>query len=138
LLSSTISIDSLVKRAKELNYSALAITDRNNLYGVLQFYEACHRENIKPIIGLTASIERKDSEIYPLILLARNNHGYKNLLQISTYILTSSTTSITFEDLKGHTEGLIAITPGVTGEIEQSVLAGDDKRASEVLHIYKN
>ena len=115
LLSSTISIDALINRAKSLQYKALAITDRNNLYGVLPFYEACKRENIKPIIGLTADIERVDGHVHSIEKKKKNQQGYQNLLMISTEILTSHQKVLTGERLQEFGDNLIAITPGIEG-----------------------
>ena len=137
LLSSTISIDALINRAKSLQYKALAITDRNNLYGVLPFYEACKRENIKPIIGLTADIERVDGHVHSIVLLAKNQQGYQNLLMISTEILTSHQKVLTGERLQEFGDNLIAITPGIEGEIEQSMLVDDHQSAYDAFLFYK-
>lgn len=87
LMNSTIKIESLVKRANELNYSALALTDENVLYGVIPFYKMCLSYDIKPIIGMTVQVFKDDSYI-DVILLAKTNAGYKNLLKISTFIQT--------------------------------------------------
>ena len=74
LLSSLCKIEDLVKKAKEYGYTSLAITDENNLYGVMPFYETCLKYNIKPIIGVELSLENKK-----ILLYARNNKGYKNI-----------------------------------------------------------
>ena len=77
LLMSLIKIKDLVKYAKELNLKALAITD-NNLFGVYEFYLECTKNNIKPIIGLEVTIDD-----YKILLYAKNNDGYKNLIKIN-------------------------------------------------------
>ena len=77
LLTSMIKIDDLIKIAKENNLKALTITD-NNMYGALDFYIACKKNNIKPIIGLEISLLEK------IILYAMNYNGYKNLIKITT------------------------------------------------------
>lgn len=93
LLSSTITPENLVREAKRKGFSQLALTDRNVLYGVIPFYKACIAHGIKPIIGLTADILKEEgieAEACPLILLAKNEEGYKNLLKISSSIQTKS------------------------------------------------
>ena len=70
LLTSMIKIDELVSFAKKNNIKALTITD-NNMYGVMEFYKACKKENIKPIIGLEVEIESN------IVLYAKDNVGYK-------------------------------------------------------------
>src|SRR5690625_1892486 len=91
--NSTIKIDPLVNRASEFNFSALALTDENVLYGVIPFYKACINNGIKPIIGMIVQVQINDQMI-PCTLLAKSNRGYKNLIQISTYIQTEATCKI--------------------------------------------
>ncbi|MBS4222719.1 DNA polymerase III subunit alpha [Lederbergia citrea] len=137
LLSSTISIPALVEKAKKLQYSALAITDHNALYGVLPFYKSCIKANIKPLIGMTADVETGNGDIsHPLVLLAKNNEGYKNLLKISSAIKTKSEETISINWLKAYSSGLIALTPGQEGEIEQLLLQGKKEEAEAAAEKY--
>lgn len=124
LLSSTVSIPALVKKAEQCGYEALAITDRNVLYGSLQFYEACRKAHIKPLIGLTADVEVTEGEIYPVVLLAKNNSGYARLLKISSVIQTQPNRAISWKWLHSYSEGLFALSPGKEGEIEQYIAEG--------------
>lgn len=102
LLSSLIKIDDMIAFAKKHHIQALTITD-DNLFGVMEFYDACKSANIKPIIGLTIKIEEK-----PIILYARNNIGYHHLMKLSTI---QSERKILFSDLEQYYDGLLAITP---------------------------
>jgi DNA polymerase III subunit alpha len=134
LLSSTASIKTLVHKAVQNNYRAMAITDRNVMYGVIPFYQECLKNNIKPIIGMTADvISESEEKSFPLVLLAKNNAGYRNLLKISSVIGTKSPEGIPYKWLKGYGEGLIGISPGVKGEIEQHLLADNLEKAGNVL-----
>ena len=81
LLTSLNSIDLLVKKAKELGYTSLAITDTNNMFGVMEFYKTCYKYQIKPIIGL--ELESLNSKF---LLYAKNNKGYQNLIKLTTII----------------------------------------------------
>lgn len=138
LLSSTVSIPSLVQRAKQLHIPALAMTDRNVLHGVLPFYKACSQAGIKPIIGLTVDLfEESEEKVYPLILLAKNNIGYKNLLKISSVINIDPNRVLLWKWLQAYKEGLIAITPGEEGMIEQYVRAGKIEEAQEVVDRFR-
>nr|WP_100331832.1 DNA polymerase III subunit alpha [Bacillus xiapuensis] len=132
LLSSTLSISKLVAKGKELGYKALAIADRNVMYGVVPFYRACKEANIKPVIGMTADVqsERMEGRSFPLVLLARNNTGYQNLLKISSVIQTKAKDGIPVKWLRGYSAGLFAFTPGQDGEIEQ-LLQEDHAKAEE-------
>lgn len=103
LLNSLNEIKKLVVYAKDLGYTSLAITDTNNMFGVIEFYQECKKNNIKPIIGIELTIN--DSKI---LLYAKNNDGYKNLLKLST---TISERNLTIEDLEKYKENLILIIP---------------------------
>ena len=81
ILESLNEIPKLIKKAKELGYHSLAITDKNNMFGVPEFYQECKNNNIKPIIGIEITIEEKE-----ILLYAINNIGYKNLIKLSTII----------------------------------------------------
>ena len=103
MLSSLNRIDKLVKKASDLGYISLAITDTNNMFGVMEFYLECQKNNIKPIIGL--EISNNDIDI---LLYSKNNDGYKNLIKLSTII---SERDITIEDLNNYKDNLIMIMP---------------------------
>ncbi|WP_338750637.1 DNA polymerase III subunit alpha [Bacillus sp. FJAT-52991] len=137
LLSSTISIDKLIAKAKQLDYKALAITDRNVMYGVIPFYQACKKEGIKPLIGLTVDVKSEFTNdcSYPLVLLAKNNTGYHHLLKISSVIQTKAKDGIPIKWLKGYSDGLFAFTPGLEGEIE-GLLQKDVLKAEEVAKFF--
>lgn len=101
LLHSMIKVKELIKTAKENNIDALTITD-NNMYGAMEFYKECKKENIKPIIGLEILIEEK------IILYAKNYEGYQNLLKITTL---KSKRKINIDDLSNYSESILCILP---------------------------
>lgn len=101
LLTSMIKIDELIEFAKNNNISALTITD-NNMYGVMDFYKACIKNNIKPIIGLEIDMEQK------IVLYAKGNIGYKNLIKLTTI---QSERLINLNDLEKYSDDLICIVP---------------------------
>ena len=90
LLDGANRIKDLPVRAKELGMKAMAITDHGVMYGAIDFYKACKKEGIKPIIGCEVYVaprsrfdkEPIDKQYYHLILLAKNNQGYKNLSKL--------------------------------------------------------
>src|SRR5699024_2493171 len=84
LMESTITIDQLVKKASDLQFQSLALTDEHVLYGAIKFYKACLAYNIKPIIGMIITVINDDQNEESCILLAKNNTGYKNLIRLST------------------------------------------------------
>ncbi len=103
LLESLNNIKPLVTKAKELGYYALAITDHNNMFGVMEFYNECKNQNIKPIIGMELDIDNKR-----IILYAKNNNGYKNLIKLSTI---KSERNLTIKDLTDYKDNLILVLP---------------------------
>ncbi|MFV0255201.1 MAG: DNA polymerase III subunit alpha, partial [Erysipelotrichaceae bacterium] len=103
LLDSALSIHKLVKKAKEYNYEAIAICDHLVMHGVMDFYYACLKENIKPIIGLSVNVTFKD-EIVHLLLYAKNNNGYLSLTKISSLINLNK--NLSFSDLYNYEKDL--------------------------------
>ncbi len=91
LLDGLSKVEDMVRIAKEHNMSSMAITDHGNMYGAIEFYKECKKENIKPIIGCEVYVAERnmedkepgiDNKRYHLILLAKNIQGYKNLIKI--------------------------------------------------------
>jgi DNA polymerase III subunit alpha len=138
LLTSTVRITELVAKAKQRGYSAIALTDRNVMYGSLYFYKECLEQGIKPIIGLAADILDETDEAYPLILLAKNNIGYQNLLKISSAIKTKSPSGLPVKWLKSYSNGLIAISPGAEGKIETEFSNGNEAGARKAAQLFLN
>ena len=103
LLSSLNDIKKLISYAKSLGYTSLAITDQDNMFGVIEFYLECKKNNIKPIIGLELTVED-----YKILLYAINNNGYKNLIKLSTLV---SERDITIDDLEQYKDNLILVLP---------------------------
>ncbi|WP_062355141.1 DNA polymerase III subunit alpha [Bacillus kwashiorkori] len=149
LLSSTITPQQLVKTAKQRGYEAIALTDKNALYGLIPFYKACLENQIKPIIGLTANILHnkngniedqsgtwKKVQTYPLIFLAKNQNGLKNLLKISSAIQTQSPSGIPLKWLNHYKKDLFVISPGMEGEIEHLLLAGKEREATSLAKFF--
>ena len=124
LLTSTASVHELIDNAKKKGFKAIALTDRNVMHGTIEFYKLCIKNDIQPIIGLTVDVESENEKekSYPLVLLAENEKGFKNLLKISSAVQTKAENGIPFKWLKHYAEGLIAISPGIEGEIEQNLL----------------
>ncbi|MBQ7788180.1 MAG: DNA polymerase III subunit alpha [Clostridia bacterium] len=137
LLDGACRIKDIPKMAKELGQSAVALTDHGNMFGAVEFYKACKSEGIKPIIGcevyLSPQSRFEKSRInnisyYHLVLLAKNEIGYKNL----SYLVSCGYTEgfyvkprIDIEILKEHSEGLIALSACLAGYIPSSIIAGD-------------
>ncbi|TRY21450.1 PHP domain-containing protein, partial [Geobacillus sp. LEMMJ02] len=133
LLSSTVKIEELVTRARELQFPAIALTDENVLYGVMPFYEACQAHGIKPIIGMMATIMDEHDHTDQLVLLAKNNDGYRQLVHIATAIQMNDGKGISLLDFSHHTSELIGMTSGVYGRVEQHLLNGEIEQAEAIV-----
>lgn len=150
LLEALPKIPDLVEKAKELGMSALALTDAGNLYGAIEFYKECKDAGIKPIIGIDAYMAgrgRKDKEARidnsrtRLVLLAKDNEGYKNLLKLVTISNLEGfyyKPRMDRELLEQHHEGLIAIMPSFSGEIVKTLAMKDTEKVNATLDWYKN
>jgi len=150
LLDGACRIEPLVKRAKELGQSALAITDHGVMYGVIDFYRACKSEGIKPIIGCEVYVAPRsrfdktfeyDREYYHLILLCENNKGYQNLIKLVSLGYTEgfySKPRIDEELLEKHHEGLICLSACLSGEIPKKLLSGDYIAAKAKAEYYRD
>ena len=103
LLESLNDIPKLINYAKELGYQSLAITDTDNMFGVMEFYQECQKNGIKPIIGIELSLENSK-----ILLYALNNLGYKNLIKLSTI---RSERNLTIKDLTQYKDNLILVIP---------------------------
>ncbi|GGJ72543.1 DNA polymerase-3 subunit alpha [Anoxybacillus voinovskiensis] len=136
LLNGTAKINDLVKKASDLRFHALALTDENVLYGAIPFYKECQKYGIKPIIGMVALVKLEEKG-YPLVLLAKNDIGYRHLLKISSAIQTKAQDGIPEKWLRHYREGLIALTPGNDGQIETLLAQNGWEKAREVADTYK-
>ncbi|MCM3630029.1 DNA polymerase III subunit alpha [Paenibacillus glycanilyticus] len=142
LLDGAARIRDLVARAAELGMKALALTDHGVMYGAIPFYRACLAQGIKPIIGcemyFTAGSRfekgnRKENPIYHLILLAKNETGYRNLMKLNSIGHLEGfhyKPRIDPEVLEAHSEGLICLSSCLHGEISQHLL--HDRREEAV------
>ncbi|MCE4956325.1 DNA polymerase III subunit alpha [Macrococcoides caseolyticum] len=108
LLHSTIRIDSLVTYLKQLGHSSVAITDLNVLFGVQSFYSACRKAGIKPILGMEVIVTDGIADCYT-VLLAKNNAGFKRLMQLSSRIQLKGLNKITVEILAQYSDDLVII-----------------------------
>ena len=136
LLQSPTSPELLAKTAKEQGSSAIALTDNGVMYGAIEFYKACKKHEIKPIIGMEAYIAprslykkefKSDGRPWTLVLLAETQEGYQNLLKLSSIAHMEGMyykPRIDLEVLEKHKKGLIALSGGFSGEIPHAILEG--------------
>jgi DNA polymerase-3 subunit alpha len=150
LLDGLTKVDELVERVKYLGMNAVAMTDHGTLSGAIEFYKACKDQDIKPIIGIETYVAArtihdrdpsKDKARYHLILLAMNNTGYQNLMQLST---TANLEGVYYKPridhqlLEKHNEGLIALSACAGGEVGENLRAGNYEEAKRIAAWYKS
>jgi error-prone DNA polymerase len=123
--------EDLAEEAFKLGYKALALTDHNGLYGIVRFHKACKERGIKAIIGSEITLENG----HHLVLIVKDQRGYSNLCQLLTQTLLShpkAEAKIKYEELFFGSEGLIALSGCLLGEIPSLLLKKDSKSAEEV------
>ena len=144
LLDGANRIKDLPVRAKELGMDSIAITDHGVMFGAIDFYKACKKEGIKPIIGCEVYVAPRsrtdkqpgiDNHYYHLILLAKNNEGYKNLSKLVSLSFVDGyyyKPRIDKEILEKYHEGLICLSACLAGEVNQALLSGQTEKAEQV------
>jgi DNA polymerase III subunit alpha len=148
-LDGACRVDRMAKLAKELGMEAVALTDHGNMYGAIDFYQACQKEGIKPIIGIEAYIipgeyddeDHKKQVRHHLVLLAKNQQGYHNLCKLSTISFRDGffrNPRITKSLLREYHEGLICLTACIKGEVPYLLNQGNDAKAYAALMEYKD
>ncbi len=132
LLDGASKIKELVQRVKELGMNSVAITDHGVMYGVIEFYKECKKNDIKPIIGCEVYVNEgsrfdkdKSNPYYHLVLLAKNDIGYHNLIKIVSKGFTEGyyyKPRVDKEVLKKYSEGIIALSACMAGEVQRKGL----------------
>src|SRR6478752_6579903 len=148
LLDGANKIPNLVKRAKALGMDSLAITDHGCMFGVVEFFNECKKEGIKPILGMEAYIAPGDRRersgqpgetAYHLLLLAEDLEGYKNLIKLSSLAYREGfyyKPRIDKEILREYSKGLIGTSACLGGEVASSFLKRDMKHARAAAETY--
>ena len=148
LLDGANRIPEMVARTKELGMDALAITDHGVMFGVMEFSMECHKQGVKPIIGVEAYVApnghlkkdgKEENETYHLLLLAKDLEGYRNLCKLSTIAALSGyyyKPRIDHDLLRQHSRGVIGTTTCLGSEVCQELLRGDYSRAQYLAGMY--
>ena len=141
LLDGACRITDLVQRVKDLGQTAVAVTDHGVMYGAVDFYKAAKAAGIKPIIGCEVYVAPRtrfdkdhdqDDKPYHLVLLCRNETGYRNLsAMVSRGFIEGfySKPRVDMDLIRQHHEGLIALSACLAGEIPKLLAAGDYEKA---------
>lgn len=149
LLTALPKIPDLVVHAKKLGLSSIALTDNGNLYGAIEFYKECASVGIKPIIGMHAYLAIRtrldkqagvDNRRHRLILLAKNETGYRNLLKLASRAHLEGfyyKPRLDRELLSKYAEGLIAIAPAFDADIHESIATNESVASLSRLSYYQ-
>ena len=150
LLDGLPKIDQLLERVKELNMDSVAITDHGNIYGAIEFYKKAKKEGIKPIIGseIYVSVGKMtdmqpgiDDTRYHMILLVKDEEGYRNLVKLLTKAHLEGfyyKPRVDEELLAKHSKGLIALSGCLTGKIPRLIGANKMDEAEAISKKYEN
>ncbi len=150
LLDGLAKIDELVDRAKELGMKAIALTDHGNLYGAIEFYKAATKAGIKPIMGVEAYIapgsrfdkqaKQTDDKYYHLTLLAENETGWKNIIELVTKSHLEGyyyRPRMDKDLLRAHHDGIIALSGCLGSEVSQNLIHNRIDEAERIAREYK-
>ncbi len=150
LLDGLTKIKDLVREASRMDMPALALTDHGNMYGAIEFYKAAKNAGIKPIIGLEAYVAARsladkepgiDERRYHLTLLAENEQGYHNLIELVT---ASHLEGFYYKPrvdkglLRKHSKGIIALSGCMSGEISRAIFRKDSEGAERLIDEYRS
>ena len=148
LLDGASRVKELIRRTKELGMDSVAITDHGVMYGAVRFYKEAKAQGIHPVIGcevyLAPGMRQERAEVdgtryYHLILLAENETGYRNLVELISLANIEGyyyKPRIDKELLRQYHEGIIALSACVAGEIPQAILRGNNERAEALVAEY--
>lgn len=149
LLDGLAKIDDLINRAGELGMDSLALTDHGVMYGIVEFYQKARAKNIKPILGIEAYVAMNsrldknpgmDDKRNHLILLAKNELGYKNLIKLTTSAHLEGfyyKPRMDKEILRKNSEGIIATSACMSGEVSQAILGGNFEKAEKIIREFQ-
>jgi DNA polymerase-3 subunit alpha len=150
LLDGAGRVEGLVARAKELGMESVAITDHGVMYGVVDFYKYAKKYDIKPLIGCEVYVAPRkmcdrdpklDSNQFHLVLLAKNEEGYSNLIKLVSMGFTEGfyyKPRVDIEVLRKHSEGLVALSACLAGEIPENIVKGNYEAAKKAALSYND
>ncbi|CUO47436.1 MULTISPECIES: DNA polymerase III subunit alpha [Clostridium] len=150
LLDGSGKVSKIIKRAKELGMDSIAITDHGVMYGCVEFYKQAVDQGIKPILGCEVYVASKSMYIKQvdkenstnhLVLLVKNEVGYQNLMKIVSQASIDGfyyKPRVDHEYLKKHSEGIIALSACLGGEVQSNILKDNYDKAKEIALLYKD
>src|SRR3990170_637941 len=151
LLDGAAQLDKLVARAKELRFPALALTDHGNLFGAIDFYLACEKAGVKPLLGAElyvapgsrferANVDGSYEGANHLTVLARSRQGYKNLIKLVSKAYLEGfyyKPRVDKELLAQHSDGLLVLSGCLNSEVSRLLAGGEEDKARQVAGWYQ-
>ena len=147
LLDGAAQVKDIVAAAKKFRMPAVCITDHGNMYAAIELYHEAEKKGLKPIMGFEAYIttgprtdRSKKYRTHHLVLLAKNKTGYENLLKLASIGFTEGfyyKPRIDYEYLEKHSEGIIALSACLAGEIPRALAQNDFDAAKKKVYEYK-
>jgi DNA polymerase-3 subunit alpha len=147
LLDGASPISGMVERAAQLAMPALALTDHGSLFGAVEFYQQARKAGVKPILGMEAYVtrgrrqDRTRDSAHHLVLLARDEHGFRNLMRLSSLAFLEGfyyKPRVDHELLAAHSEGLLALSACPKGEIGSDLLEDNEESAARTAELYRD
>ena len=149
LLDGSIRIKDLIAQTKELGMDAIAITDHGSMFGIVQFYKEAKKNGIRPILGSEVYVamnkysekESKDKNQYHLVLLAKDNEGYENLMKIVSEGYVNGfyyKPRVDHDILRKYSKGLVCLSACLGGEVQQHILDNNIDKAKEIANLYND
>ena len=134
-------VDDLVKKVAKNNMGAVGVADLNGLYGAIAFYSKARSKGVKPIIGIDATIMQEDGNTYQLTLIAKNNDGYRSLIELNSKGYTENRTSDAVsikEEWLAELHDVIVLSGAKQGLVGQEILKGDLEAAKKIAQQMKD
>ena len=147
LLDGASPIPRMVERAAEMRMPALALTDHGSLFGAVEFYQEARRAGVKPIVGMEAYVtrgnrrERTRDTAHHLVLLARDEQGFRNLMRLSSFAFLEGfyyKPRVDHALLAQHAAGLLALSACPKGEVASDLLEDNEERALQTAMMYRD
>lgn len=134
LLKSTLMLEDFIQLAKQQGHKVIALTDFNHLIGAVEFYERALDAGIKPILGLTLNVQGyfSPNKHFPLLVLAKNAEGYRQLITLATQVQFSENEWVSIDDLISKNENLFIFSPSMEGEIDSLLEVNQVDKAEQL------
>lgn len=130
---SLIDIEKAVEKAASFGFKTLGLADINHMYGIVKFYRACLKNGIKPLVGLEVLVDDENFKEQNLLLYAKNDFGYKNLIKISSYLGDGNKT-LPVEVLENYSKGIIGVIVTDSGPFAEAIYSDKLEVAEDIMH----